>query len=170
MLVSPLLRSLLNTYNLCHPSNAKPSSLASAFLSFGPFLWVHVKNGPEYLSRGTTLIFIPDEIGLVFTYLVFLLSVTFRESMLMFASASSNSNTFFKLFIPSAFLIWSFRVHIWLPNPFVSFAYRCWFVLVHFPQTFYIDSILWLNQTHWLIIICFSFADVTRYLFKKEDI
>ena len=65
------------------------------------------------------------------------LSVALSELKCISASrpSSSSCNSFFILFIHSAFLLCSFHFHILLQNCFVSFA--CWFVLVPTGRIFF---------------------------------
>ena len=84
-------------------------------------------DGLEFLNQNPC---IPSWPG-VFQFSTFF-SFSSVETTTTFTSGtpSSPSNSFFMIFINSAFLIYSFCSHILLQNFFVSFASDCWFLCI----------------------------------------
>ena len=84
ILTSPLPHNFLDIYSL---SMSSPGSISS-FLFFGSFIWVvHFKNGPKYLTIGTTRVFF------FFIALMRFLRQTWFEKFLFFLCTLSFSFT-----------------------------------------------------------------------------
>ena len=101
----------------------------------------------------------------VFQFYMFL-SVALSESCCTFASGlSSSSNSFFKSFIHSAFLLCSFLLHILLQNCFASFATDCWFVFAHSPPTWWQNFL----PLFWKVLFCLYCLTQSWYLLNLSS-
>ena len=98
----------------------------------------------------------------VFQFSIFL-SVALSESMCMSTSGPSLKSCYsflYKLFVFYALLLCSFCSHILLRNNIVSFAFDCWFVLVHFPPTCKLNIL----SLFWNALFCLYRFTLSQYL------